>query len=378
MINILYVSMLLEKNNYGGSVVSRTNLKALKANDSLNIKEVAILKSLEGKYTYELLSSRSKFETAINNMRGYAGRLNPQRMRKIKNIIHDFKPAIVYLDSSMLGGIAYWCKKKYPDIKIITFFHNIELDFECDRFRSGKFQFLPSLYSSILNERKAAKHSDVIVTLHKSDSERLYKLYHRHADYCIPVCVDEESGTEARLQSITRNNKFRIAFFGTAFFANIQAAQYISNKIAPHFLDNNDVEFIIAGNGFDNYKTELESSNVSVTGYIEDLGVFYNDIDLILSPISAGAGMKVKIAEALKYNKKIIASEFSLIGYEQIKDCADVISCLNLNDYISAITDSLNALNNSCTTHELYKEYYSSTACINYFRKVIAHFDNQA
>ncbi|MCV5943161.1 hypothetical protein OFN64_41415, partial [Escherichia coli] len=67
---------------------------------------------------------------------------------KIKNIIKVFEPKFVYLDSSLLGGIAELSKEISTDIKVITFFHNVEIDFELERLKSGGILYLPSLLPS--------------------------------------------------------------------------------------------------------------------------------------------------------------------------------------------------------------------------------------
>ena len=53
MEKILYISLSLEKSNYGGSIVSRSNLKGLKHNTALQIKEIAIVRKIEDIYSYE-------------------------------------------------------------------------------------------------------------------------------------------------------------------------------------------------------------------------------------------------------------------------------------------------------------------------------------
>ncbi|MDU2881899.1 MAG: hypothetical protein E7B94_17255, partial [Enterobacter sp.] len=89
---LLYISMSLEKSNYGGSIVSRANLKALKTNERLEIKEIAIVRKEEGAYEWEMLAKNSKIQTALNNLRGYAGRLNAEIFSRIKGIIHEYQP----------------------------------------------------------------------------------------------------------------------------------------------------------------------------------------------------------------------------------------------------------------------------------------------
>jgi hypothetical protein len=83
---LLYISMSLEKSNYGGSIVSRANLKALKTNERLEIKEIAIVRKEEGAYEWEMLAKNSKIQTALNNLRGYAGRLNAEIFSRIKEL----------------------------------------------------------------------------------------------------------------------------------------------------------------------------------------------------------------------------------------------------------------------------------------------------
>ncbi|HFK4065133.1 glycosyltransferase [Kluyvera ascorbata] len=372
MEKLLYISMSLENSNYGGSIVSRANLKALQAIEYLQIKEIAIVRRKEGTYSWELLAKNSKIQTALNNFRGYAGRLNTGIYSRIKEIVKEYEPTILYLDSSLLGSIAEWCKELYPTIRIVTFFHNTEVDFEKGRLKSGKIHFLPSLFSTARAEKKAVKYSDVLIALHQTDSNRLYELYQRKADFCVPVCIvddpiaDESFYTEPNILT----KPFVVGFIGTAFYANIEAAEYISQNIAPAFIDDNQVQFAVAGSGFDAYAHKLNKPNLITSGYIESLQEFYQNVDVIISPISIGGGMKVKIAEALRYNKKVIASPFTLIGYEQTLSCPDVISCNSLDEYVSAIKKLKNLRTIESSTRELFKKYYSDSACVEHFKNL--------
>ncbi|HAH9969086.1 TPA: glycosyltransferase family 4 protein, partial [Escherichia coli] len=160
-------------------------------------------------------------------------------------------------------------------------------------------------------------------------------------------------------------------FIGTAFFANIKAAEFISKKLSPRFLNNKQIEFIIAGNGFDKYSKLLNRKNVKTLGYINSIEDFYNEVDVIISPVLTGAGMKVKIAEAIKYNKKVIASSFSLIGYETMLNSQNIFSCITLDDYVIAIKKLSTHPMTHSDTREYYLKFFSSQACINYFKYIL-------
>lgn len=372
MNRLLYISMSLEKSSYGGSIVSRANLQGLKANEHLEIKEVVLTREIENIYSWEILASKSKVQTALNNLKGFAGRLNEEIFTRIKSIVKEFQPTIVYLDSSLLGMVAQWCKKTHPTVKVVTFFHNVEYDFEMDRLKSGKLQFLPSLFATATAEKKAVKYSDVLITLHQTDSERLYQRYKRKADYYVPVCIMGEYVPEETLphERAVDNKPFKIGFIGTAFYANTMAAEYISQKIAPHFLNDSSVQFVIAGNGFENYAEKLNKPNLKTSGYIDSLTDFYKDVDVILSPISIGGGMKVKVAEALKYNKKVIASSFTLIGYEQSLGSPDIIRCDSIDEYVAAIHKLKFSRHTVPETKHFFQKYYSAKACAEYFKEI--------
>lgn len=167
-----------------------------------------------------------------------------------------------------------------------------------------------------------------------------------------------------------RTGPFTVGFIGTAFYANTEAAEFISRHIAPAFINDQKVQFVIAGNGFEGYKAKLDKANLTTCGFVESLADFYQGVDVILSPISVGGGMKVKVAEALKYNKKVIASPFTLIGYEQSLTSPDIISCNNLEEYVAAIKKLIEMRTKVSSTRELFQKYYSDMACKAYFENI--------
>ncbi|MDC9603963.1 glycosyltransferase [Xenorhabdus griffiniae] len=325
-------------------MASWSNLDKLKLHYEF-VYSIHINRTHNDKVDYNIKGNKNKLLTALSNLLLYSGRMNYNSEKKILKIIKEINPTIVYLDSSYLGRLSKLIKKHSPSIKIISFFHNIELDFEINRLKSGQIYFLPSFLSAIYNEKLAVKYSDAIIALHESDSQRCFEIYGRSADYLLPISLSESIGVKnTPTTSYSKREKPVIGFIGTAFYANIEAVKYIVNNIANEI---HDADFIIVGRGFENYKNKFERDNVKVIGSIDSIPDFYKSVDFILSPVFTGAGMKVKIAEALAYNKLIIASSFSLIGYEKIVDNKAVISCVNKNDFIKNIKLTLSKIKES-------------------------------
>lgn len=102
--------------------------------------------------------------------------------------------------------------------------------------------------------------------------------------------------------------------------------------------DNPEVNLIIAGKGLSNeYKQSwLKYKNVKILGFVEDILDFYNQGNIVISPISAGAGTNIKVIEALSLGKVCVLSEFSTKGFNDVVD--DGVNCLVYKDYQDCIT----------------------------------------
>ncbi|HCE3404575.1 TPA: glycosyltransferase family 4 protein [Vibrio parahaemolyticus] len=371
MKKILYVSPFLNKNRFGGGIVSQSNFEAIKLLFDNDVYSVSFSDSksniIEDGNSFVLPEESSKFRIAIGNLCLKPLRLNGQSLCLLKKILLNLNPEIVYLDSSCLGSIAKWIKKNLPDIYVITFYHNVEYDFEVSRLLSGDIKFLPSFFSVFFNERNAARYSDHIISLHNTDAKRINKLYNSKVKSLVPVVVNDPVVVESGKGKVSCTNKTTFGFFGSAFFANVEAARNIK-KLA---VKNADKKFIIAGRGFDKYKSELSGINLEVIGEIDSVADFYGMIDVFLAPVYTGGGMKVKIAEAMSYNLPIIASEFCLIGYEDYIDGKSIISC-NTDQELLASIDELGCLGDLIgrDTYKYFCSAFSYESNITRFKQI--------
>jgi glycosyltransferase involved in cell wall biosynthesis len=76
-------------------------------------------------------------------------------------------------------------------------------------------------------------------------------------------------------------------------------------------------------------------SNVFITDYCQDLSELYINASAVIVPVFLGSGMKVKIAEALMYGKKILATQFAFCGYKTNEKGCRI--CNNSNEFINEI-----------------------------------------
>lgn len=323
--NILYVSSLLEESGSGGAHVSNMNYEVLK---SLHLVGEIEKYDCSMKFKSKLFN---KGNILINSIFGFTSNVSVFKLQKFLNSDLLNLCELIWLDGSLYGDLAKSIKEKYPRKKIITFFHNIESDFYNDVFGSRGRLYKPLISSVNRSENLAVQYSDVIITLTNSDSSRLLSKFQRSADFILPVFFIDKANVKSR----STQSKFDeyLLFIGSDFPPNIEALNFLCEEVMPSL----NMKLLIVGKGLDKYKEKYTSINVDVIGFVEDLESIYLGAKCVLAPIFSGAGMKVKIAEALMYGKHVIATDFALVGYDvsnNLKNC--FVSANTSQDFIDA------------------------------------------
>lgn len=266
----------------------------------------------------------------------------------------------VFVSQSLYGRAVKFLKKKYPRILIMTFFHNIELDYALKYLKTSGFRALPFLCAVKIWEKETCLYSDVIITLNNRDSMLLDKIYNRKSDLELPTSFDDKFD-ECKAISVLNSNSLTIdyLFVGVAFFANIQAVQWFIDEVLS-FVPGH---FYVIGKGMDSSLFNNLTDRVHILGFVNDLSFYYYRAKVIVSPIKIGGGMKTKTAEALMYGKTILGSQEAFEGY--VENCQSMIVCKTSKDYISAIRNLSSNFNphNECS-REIYKNNYSNAIAL--------------
>lgn len=166
------------------------------------------------------------------------------------------------------------------------------------------------------------------------------------------------------------------------YLPNVLTVKRILYEIfRPYFEDNNFIRLIIAGR---NPSHELEKEILSFKN-VELYKDFYSISDiipegsLILCPIEKGAGMKVKVAEALAMGTMIAASDEALVGYENAVNSLlnqSIFLCNSKADFVKIINEYLSMDNEkikstSLINKEIFLKYYSYDFAYEVFSRVM-------
>lgn len=123
-----------------------------------------------------------------------------------------------------------------------------------------------------------------------------------------------------------------------------------------------DAALLIAGKGLsDDYKHAWENhKNVKVLGFVDSILSFYQEGNVVIIPITTGAGTNIKVIEALSLGKACVMSKFSTKGFEDIVH--DGENCKVYNSFEECQTELIRLLN-SPETCKLYgnNAFHSTT-----------------
>jgi hypothetical protein len=304
----------------------------------------------------------------VHAFRGFVDGLDELEINRIRAIVANEGVTHVLIDGSNLGELSRVLRQFFPSLRLICFFHNVEVDFFWGAFRAK-----PSLRSFVilccnfLAERKAVRYCDTLIALTKFDSYRLGRLYGRRSSYIVPLALRDEFDFDV---VEAQNQESAMLFVGGNFYANRLGLEWFIEHVMP----NVEITLLIVGKGMESIgKSQSLPSNVRVIGEVDDLGTWYRKARFVIAPIFDGSGMKTKVAEALMYGKRIVGTAQAFAGYEAALPAAGWI-CNNSSEFIKVIQAAhladFPAMDPSL--RRLYLDHYSLEAATRHFERILS------
>ena len=362
---LLYVGSVPDKITCGGDQVNRRNIDMLMSvfgagnMTQLSLDDAPRERGFAGRIF-------SKLASLVRSLRLYAGGLDPEKQTRVLRELSSAHYDYVFLSDSQLGRLIPVIKKRLPSAIVVTFFHNVMIQYAKEYVKTSGISHLPFYCAVKYNETITANRSDICVTLNSRDSALLEKLYGRRAECELPISYNDRFDEK---KVTARAGRTTLLFVGINFFANVSGVRWFAANVMPHV----DAKLVIVGSGMDMLKNELENDRIEVHGFVPDLDSFYYGADLVVLPIFTGGGMKTKTAEAMMFGRSILGTNEAFVGYDADFTRVGAL-CESADDFIAAIEswqkNSSPRYNEYC--RNLFVEKYSNEASSVKFRNLFS------
>ena len=343
---------------FGGGVITKRNLSICQ-----NVLEIGQVR------TFLLPARKGGIHTLKEFATGYMMGLTKTHQSDILGILRS-DPAIklVFVDYSLLGQLVKRIKEEFPKVKVIVFFHNVEIVyFSSYLLTSKRLHHVIGLPATIANEWKSVKYADSVITLNQRDSHDLERWYKRSSDLILPTSLPDLFDKSA-LQKRQSTDPIILLFVGSRFFPNEQGMKWFIQKVLPHLAN---VKLYIVGKGFEALRENWNSEKVEVVGACQDLSPYYYMSDVVVAPIFTGSGMKTKVAEALMYGKTVLGTAEAFEGYEIDREEVGK-ECNSESDFIDFIKNfSPGNLKYNEKSRDIFDKFYNTSTVTNCFSEFI-------
>lgn len=277
------------KGNGGGGVVSSRNVSFLsRLSMEMENSELHVFTSGEDESFWNRMSIRV-FGVSIGTL------LDLARMTKKTSK----EEAIFWFDRSTFGILNLFIRAINRKAKIYTFFHNDEVMYFGSMYKYLRKSSVHLLFLVRVKQILSIKLSHKLFFISDSEMNSLGK---SGSAYLFPPCwKDEKNMAEIQKPSF-------VLIVGSNFYANAHGFSWYCENIAQKISG----ETVFVGRGID--QIVGSSKRVKVFSDVEDILEFYRNAGLVAVPIFIGAGLKVKLAEALHYGLKVVATEEAVLG----------------------------------------------------------------
>ncbi len=223
--------------------------------------------------------------------------------RKIERIIQDEKPDVIY--NQLIRTTEY--TKSINGFKVLDYMDSFSTGMKKRQLNSSfplrilwkmEYKRLKNYESYIFNYFN--RHSII------SDQDRLaFNKYINDSIEVIPNGVDVEF-----FKTTNSPKKYDLVFVGNmGYYPNVTAAIFLVKKILPILKQKYpDIKIMLAGARPDKKVLALESENVKISGWVEDIRTAYDESKIFIAPIFAGIGQQNKILEAMSMQIPVITS----------------------------------------------------------------------
>lgn len=265
--------------------------------------------------------------------------------------------------------------KKIPNNRLIVRVHNVEADYSFYnyQYRKNPINFLDRVFAK-KREKEIVYRARSLIVLTEKDKMRLCELYGvpAYKMEVVPVCIPEPEVLEREDDS----KRVKMILNGSLWFGpNYEGIKWFLEEVYKRL----DIpkSLIIAGANPNTELVELVKhlQDVTLISSPESMAPYFQQANIAIAPVFDGAGMKVKVAEALSFGLPVVGTSHAFEGYD-ITDGLNSYRADDVEQFIRSIRKyyELNEESRAIlrrNSYELFRRNYSQSYSDQAFQQIL-------
>ncbi|WP_279117552.1 glycosyltransferase [Acidithiobacillus thiooxidans] len=223
---------------------------------------------------------------------------------------------VIFIEGMQLFSLWSDIKSVMPkDAKAILRVHNIESAYHHSVAAESRGLLKLAHQMSSLQyrplENRFLSDFTYLYAISEKEAEALVSQYGLAADkvrLVLPIPTDKPCGDKGK----NGDMPFVLSYFGDLTLPNNYVGlRWFCDNVLPR-LDGDRVELQVAGKGSEQFSVY---DRVRVCGFVDDIDAFVCQSQIVVAPIFSGAGIKIKVLDAVGYGKPIITTPKGVEGF---------------------------------------------------------------
>ena len=340
------------------------------------------VKSEMKEISYKLIASEISWKKVINidsrcnPWTKYAGLISNYRALRILDEVKKYKsegyvPDVIILEWTNTVVLANEIKKIFPNSKLVASEHDVTFvgyARKKDYYRGIKKILWQIKYKKEKKlEIDCLKACDLIVPQNSDNVNLLVEegIERNKMDHIVPYFNNMK-------RCARKSNKKDILFFGAMSRPeNYLSAIWFIENVMPLLADLN-IRFVVLGSNPPEELARFESERVHITGFVQSIEPFFEQSMCLVAPLVLGAGIKVKVIEALPSGIPVLTNKIGIEGIpaENRKHYLHCETPEEYSDYIHGLIMGRVSEEKLCLNSKRFiEERYSIEDSINNYKK---------
>ncbi|MCQ2495201.1 MAG: glycosyltransferase [Lachnospiraceae bacterium] len=248
-------------------------------------------------------------------------------------------PDVIILEWTWMLLFIDEVKKIFPKSKYVASEHDVSFlgaERQIDLVTGLKKKRAIKYYNALKrNELASINKCDIVFTHNYKDKQLLLEngISEQKIDTIVPYYLKKNIKREPQ--------KGSILFYGAMNrIENSSAAIWFIKNVMP-LLEDMAIHFVILGNNPPEELKKYESDKVTVTGFVDDVTPYFEEAMCLVAPLLMGAGIKVKIIEAMAMGVPVLTNDIGIEGINA-KDRKEYLCCETAREYEKCIRNMIN------------------------------------